>query len=262
MIAEALNVLFKTAQQAAGAENQAMVIELPGVPGKVAVVNASGVLTFHDKLPPKRAHALGSIAEVKGFVDFAKDQLEGTPSVWYDEDGIVVVVQDDADSQRIDTAKVAFEPTQTHEVLREIGEKWFRQKDFVRLLRVTLADAATDSTRHLLAVSRVLGFSNSTAGHAKVEHGRQSLGRDIEDQVTSEVGDLPDEVTFSVRLFTDPVLSRRFPIRCAVDIDPAAATFNLAPLAEAFEDAVDEQLALLGEQLHGELECPVFRGRP
>ncbi len=262
MLADALRFLFDEGKKAAGSANQATILELPGLPGMFAIVNAAGDLKEYDKFPPKRLHTLGSVAEVKPFVDFAAETLDASPSVWYSEDGIVVVLTDDKMSQRDDQAKVTFEPTQTHETLRAIGERWFPQKDFVRLLRVTLADAATDSTRHLLAVSRVLGFSSSTAGHGTVQLGRQSLGKDIEDQVTSEVGDLPDEVVFNARLFTDPNMTRRFAIRCAVDVDARNATFNLAPLAEAFEDAVDEHLALLGQELSGELECPVFRGRP
>jgi hypothetical protein len=152
--------------------------------------------------------------------------------------------------------------TQSYATLMGVGAKWLSQKEFVRLLRITLADAATDSSRHLLKAARVISFSATSGGKALAEHGRQSLGRDIEEQVTSEVGDIPEEVEFSVRLFTDPGLTRRFPVRCAVDINAKDATFNLSPLAEQLDDALSQQLELIGDQLRGEVKCPVFRGRP
>lgn len=262
MIADALRVLFDEAKRAAGSANQATILEPPGLPGSFLLVTADGKVEARDKMAPKRSHLLGSLTEVKEFVEFATEKLQASPSVWYSESGVVIVLNDTAHALRQDQAVVKFEPTQSHDLLRGIADHWYPQKDFVRLLRVALADAATDSTRRLLAVSRVLGFSNSVAGHGKVELGRQSLGRDIEDQVTSEVGDLPEEVTFNVRLFTDSSLTRRFSIPCAVDVDARNATFNLAPLAEAFDDAVADQLALIGQELEGELTCPVFRGRP
>lgn len=262
MIAEALNVIQDSARLAAGAVNKVAVVTLPQEPKKYAVVKADGTVEFRDVAPADRKHCLGEIGEVAGFVKFAEESLKGKPSVWYAPDGVIVVVADAPDSHRADRAVAPLIGTQTYATLLAVGAKWLAQKDFVRLLRVTLADAATDSSQQLLKAARVISFSATSGGKALAEHGRQSLGRDIEEQVTSEVGDIPEEVEFNVRLFTDPGLTRRFPVRCAVDINAKDATFNLCPLAEQLDDALSQQLELIGEQLRGEVACPVFRGKP
>lgn len=262
MIADALKLIQSTAQQAASAAGQLSVIELPKEPDRYAIVSADGSFEIRDAAPPPRAHVLGSLDQVDDFVASVSERFGATPTVWYDGDGIVVVIHDTEASQRRDAAKLKFRPTSTWTELCHHAEEWLPQKEFVRFLRITLADAATDSSRQLLRVCRVIGFSNSAGVASTVEHGRQSLGRDIEQQVKSEVGDLPEEITLNVRIFDDPSLTRRFAIRCAVDVEPRNATFNLCPLPGALGDAVDEQLDLIGRELTDSVECPVFRGKP
>ena len=262
MIAEALSLIQTTAQNAASAASKVAVVALPQEPKKYAVVKADGTVEFRDVAPQDRKHCLGEIGEVAEFVKFAADTLKGKPSVWYAADGVIVVVADAPESHRADRAVAPLIATQSYATLLSIGTKWLPQKEFVRLLRVTLADAATDSTRQLLKAARVISFSATSGGKALAEHGRQSIDRSIEEQVSSEVGDLPEEVEFNVRLFTDPGLTRRFAVRCAVDINAKDATFNLCPLAEQLDDALSQQLELIGDQLRGEVTCPVFRGKP
>lgn len=267
MIAEALQ-LFKTAVEgAAGAASKAHFTMIDGRPREVAKVGADGSVTFLDAAPPDRRHVLASVAQVPTFVEFATEKLNGRPSVWYDASGVRVVVVDDAPSHRADFAAVDFDHDQTFVRLSNLAGTWFPQKAFVRLLRVDLADAATESSLNLLKVSRVIGFSESTGSHGTVELGRQSLGKDIESQIRSEVGDFPDSVTLNVRIFDDPFLTRRFEITCAVDVNPREGTFNLAPLPGQLSEAVDEQVRLIGVYLDshesiGEADVPLFNGRP
>lgn len=262
MIAEALKLLLDTAADAAGSKDKATVLPLPLEPRIYAVVSPDGSVEYRSAAPPIRQHKIHGIDEVAGFVQFTEDDLSNKPTVWFSGSGVSVVMEDTDTDPRDDRATVKLERTQAHATLAAIGKSWFPQKEFVRLLRITLADAATDETLNLLRVVRVLSFSESIAGHGKIEHGRQSLGRDIEAEVKSDAGELPETVAFNVRLYTDPGLTQRFQVVFAVDVNPKDGTFNLSPLGESLTDAVDAQVEAIGERLRAAVKCPVFRGEP
>ena len=263
MIREAMELFKDQVAGAAGAKGKVELLDVPGDPRHYMIVSADGTHTIAEKSPPPRVHSLDTIDAVIEYVTWAETNLTGDPTVWFDGETIRVILDDADDSQRINRVSCELAYTPTWKKIDWLGEQWLAQKAFVRLLRITLADAATESSQQLLRVARVLAFSNSSAGHGKVEHGRQSLGLDIEEEVKSEAGEIPDEITLNVRIFDDPRTTRRFEIRLAVDINAREGTFNLCPVPGSVEEALEDQVNTIGGWLDHELpDVAVFRGTP
>jgi sRNA-binding carbon storage regulator CsrA len=101
------------------------------------------------------------------------------------------------------------------------------------------------------------------SGHGDVGPGRSSYGTDVKGEISSVNDDLERyrQLTLNVRLYDDPALQVRRPIRVFLDDDPLARNFQLIPVAGEIKRAVDaEQLYVHG--LLSETGHPVFRGSP
>lgn len=130
------------------------------------------------------------------------------------------------------------------------------QADFIRMLRVSLNGAVPGS---FISTCRSLKFSKTDNGSAKVEHGKESMGREVNRSVMTEDGAFPDEVILTLTAYEECVGPEWiFPVRCAVDIDIDTCCFTLTPLAgemSAMRRSTHQKLArVLADELDGVVE--------
>jgi len=266
---DALKLIQETAIASSGAKDKVQILAIPGSQiGEVAAVKPDG--TFERFLPatrpPCRRHALRSVAEIGPFVEYAKQQLAAQPVIWYAEEGVSIVFDDSPDSLRHDHASVPLNHTKAFERLQVLagGDSWSAQKSFIRMLRVVFGECLPEeSGEQLLKTLRLISFKSTNTGYNKAEHGRESIGRDVERELQADAGEIPEQVTLHVRPFDDPALTLRSPVRCALEIDPDECKFTLVPMAEALEkliaDAMDTIHTMLESQCGG---VPIFHGSP
>lgn len=255
---EVLENIQKTAVDAAGAVNKVQVIELPGEPDYVyGVVTPDGKLERRVAEPEPRDHRLVSLAEA---VLFATDK--GTPEksvIWFDRDRVAIVLDDET---RRDRAALPLNYTPQMELLIKIeaDAKKYDQQAFRRLLRIDLADCRPDDV--LLNWVSDMRFTNAGSVTGRLEHGRESMGKDLEVDALSDIGNCPEMINLSVRVFDDPSLMVKRQVRCAVEILPKEQAFRLVPLPLELDNAIELEMSDVGESLRKAVKCKVFRGTP
>ena len=79
-------------------------------------------------------------------------------------------------------------------------------------------------------------------------------------------GALPEYVTFTFPIFANPCLRTiRGSVECALDPDPATATFRVIPMPGTLDLAADAAVTTVGDKLRDALKDagpPVYHGRP
>lgn len=264
---DTLQQILQTAVEAAGSGGKVVTLDLPASERgeRYVLIDKDGKHEFVTPNPPPRKHSLGNLEQVTEFVAYVKDTFDANPVVWHNDAGVAVIIDDSVGSQRRDRATLRYEKTPEFRLLEkwaaDKGSQAFTQKQLVLLLRVELSDVATESSSDLLAKAKAMSGITSSAARGKVDHGRESLGRDIEAEVSSEIGDIPEVVEFSVRLLTDPLRRVRYPIKCAVDIDPQTLNTRLIPRPADVRDALQSEADEIAMYLDKECECPVFYGK-
>lgn len=118
------------------------------------------------------------------------------------------------------------------------------QQSFVRLLRTTLAGCVPGPD--ILTMVRKLKQSTQSTSEGEIQHGKESLGKNIMSKVSGE-GAIPEQVTLVVPLFEN--FPQRFPVVCDLEIDPGSMTFQLTPLPQELTKASDAALEALRELL-------------
>jgi hypothetical protein len=212
--------------------------------------------------PPPRAHKVGSVADLCALADrFAAGGA--TPAVWYNEDVVVLVIDDGELDHRAERATLELDFSRRFLALRglEASNEWKNQKDMIRLLRIDLAGCLAPSA--LLTPLRKVRYETGSAGTADRQHGRESVGREVTSQVHAS-DSLPEEVFLECPVWSTPGLTKTFAVRCTFEIEPEAGLFRLKPMADDLERVV----GLANEHLCGELkngigeDVPVYHGAP
>jgi hypothetical protein len=280
---ETLELIQKTAVEAASSVGKAHVLELPG--DQFAVITQEGVSAAQPVPPKARSHKLNSIDYAIRFAQHHSRQggpvaglLPGpaaaapaadapaelpTPEptavvVWYGIDKIVVML-DDATRRDVASCPLEFDPTFL--LLQKSHNQKYCQVEFRRLLRIDLATARRDD--ELLRWVSSMAFDNQSKTGATITNSKTSLGKAVLEAAMSELGECPDTITLDVCVLTDPSMRNfRQPITCAVEILANECAFRLVPLPNEINRAINDQLAAIGERLHHDLACPVFQGTP
>lgn len=130
----------------------------------------------------------------------------------------------------------------------------FRQREFLDLLRVQLAGALDEAGERLIAFVRKFRVDTNDQMTAELKRDRESLGRSVHSEVQSEAGDMPEQITVSVRVFTDRACQWRVPIRCLVDFSTQDHVFRLIPEPESLSDAIDDTLLAIGDRITADVE--------
>lgn len=255
MIQEALELL---AQQAVKASTPHVIEQT--AESMVVVVN--GKIETIDRHHKPRAHFISCLDDMITLANrFHEGAIaEDAPVVWYDENDVVLVI-DDLD-HRCHTARFTLKSSDIFTrilTLAKLGPQ--SQKQFVRLLRVELAGTLQPGI--LLNQVRKIKFDNGTVTSGHLARDRESLGREINSRVESD-GEIPETVTLEVPVYKSLGERCTYSLACAVEVDPGNMTFQLIPLPDEIERVQQLAVESIGERLHAGLDkaVPAYYGRP
>lgn len=244
MLAEAINVIQATAVAAARPQK----LEI-GNPHQSAYL-VDGELKQFEHERPARQHTVYDLQSLKPW-------CEETTPIWHDDDRVVVILDDDG--HRDDTVEMPLPLHPTFEALCEAPRN-VDQAAMIRWLRLNLKDILDKDHPNLISLLREIRITQNVAGTGTVTHGRESMGKTIDNAVTG-VDAVPEDVLLRVPLWLhhDAFVS----VPCYFDIDTSNVKFTLAPKPGAIEQAKADGQAWLHEQLE-ELapESSVFFGTP
>lgn len=221
---------------------------------KLAYVVADQMVTI-DTEPTPRKHEVKSLDDA---LELANRFANRSPVVWYDEDAVVLVI-DDA-SHRTETATFRLHTSEVFDKLAELhkSKPKLDQKAFVRLLRIDLAGTLDPVV--LLNAVRAVRWSSTT--DVNVGKQRESLGRDIEARCT-DGKDLPENVTLNVPVYRVAGERTPLPCRCSVEVDAADGTFRLLPLPDELDKVRQAAIASIAARLGAGLgDVPCYYGKP
>lgn len=202
-------------------------------------------------------------ADLQTIISLANRFHGDTPAVWYGIERVTAILRDGDDNDR-DWVTLRLKHAPQYNLLRSLekGDKWFEQKLLVRLLRIDL-DGAHDPLE-LLEKVRGMKFESGSVTTGKVKRQDESLGRSISGSVTSDEGELPEEVTMNIAIYSNPGEDTRYPVVCAVETDALAAKIQLVPLPGELDRAVQLAMASIATRLGANLTegIPVYHGTP
>lgn len=142
-------------------------------------------------------------------------------------------------------------PCLQFEAVRACPTRKLTPVEFVKMLRIELAGCVPEE---FLAWARQLKFAARTESDSDIQVGRESMGRKIENQV-SGIAAVPETVWLEVPTHDDLVdadgVLVRFGVECAVDLDYAAGTLRLVPLAGELTAALRSADEWICTQLKG-----------
>jgi|SRR5579863_3284674 len=257
MLNELFQAILKTGQEAQGAR----VMESPDT-GPGYWMQHDGELKWQDRKPAPSDHKARSLETLTAFAMALADHAEQPlPVVWYSRAGVVLLVDDSTRRDRVTVELVYSRPLNCLADCNARAVVW-SQKDFIRILRTTFADCL-GSCGEILRNVRTLQFNRSEVGNSSLQQGKASLGKKIESEVTG-YDLIPDYLTFQVPVFEGGVIHLLAGVRCALEVDPATATFQLIPLPGQIERAIAEAEDVIAEQLIEALgdKVPVYYGVP
>ena len=141
------------------------------------------------------------------------------------------------------------------------GLQGMDQKEFLWVLRRHLWKALGELGSTLIPALKSISFKNGVAGKSLVGQGREAMGREIEQEVLSDRGDIPETIELTISIYKDPVLDFPQKILCDLEVNAASQTFSLVPLSGEFDQAMSRTQGQLKKILSAD-EFPVFLGSP
>lgn len=157
----------------------------------------------------------------------AEGSIVSLSQVYVSESGVTVVLDETDRTERV-TMDFAFSPQ--FQALKRL-EQPTNQKALVTALRSALYGCC--GYIDIVNVVRKIQFNRTSDGKTTVEHGRESLGRSVEKAVQSMGGEIPEELTFVVSLFSVPSdVPTRIELRYAIDIDVDNENIKLVPIGD------------------------------
>lgn len=213
------------------------------VPGKL-LIKEPGVEGYKEvELPRNRQLAVESIDGIVAAVKLAIDRYNGKPTVFVSVDGIVVSFDESDGSQFTQNAiyRHKWSP-QWQRILGLVGGETFSIDDVRKLLRVEMRACSTTSSEKLAAALVKMSAKTSATVGSTRESNRETLGRDVESEVRSDAGEIPNSFVFEVRPSMDVLLTRKFDIDVSVDVSPRNLDHELTAEAVDVENAINETL--------------------
>lgn len=220
--------------------------------GTYYLVGPTGLAERKVAAPAWHNETLDTPAELRQFI---KDNRKQSDAVFFDESAIVYVY--DLDDRR-HRAACPLKLNPQFKWLRDESAQQFRQPDFIRLLRITLKGCVSPDS-NLLQLVRQLKFNATQDGGATIQHGKESIGRNITAQVTGEAA-IPEEVTLMLSVFEN----FRFAVNvlCAVEINPHDQTFRLTPYPLQLRAAMDLTMDEIDQFFEADDLPNAYRGNP
>lgn len=226
-----------------------------GGDGRKVYVDQAGKIETIDVEPALRAHKVASLDDLIA----AAKRWNANPTLWV-SDTAIVLMPDDTD--RRDKVTLALEKSAAYRRLEAL-EKCpdLNQLEMLRTLRIDLAGTANRA--NLITVIRSLKWKQSSSGNVDVQQGKESLGKQIENEVTG-AGEIPEAVIVACAVYSNPGESaKRYPVACDLEVVPADQAFRFRPVADELRNvltlAQGDMVAALRTALPS---VPVFFGTP
>lgn len=188
--------------------------------------------------PAPRQHVALSPEAIRDYLN-----AESVESIWFSRAAVVAIL----DAERRERITFTLQLSDQLKTLQTLEKRqWMKQAQFVSLLRISLHDCLGPAG-DILATCRRLKFKQLQDGEAAIEHGKASIGRTLQAEL-SGAGIIPELVSMDVPVFHNLrlPLSR---VQCAIDIDAPAESLALIPLAGEIERAIQAAESKLGERL-------------
>lgn len=250
MLKDALEFLGRTFGEAKSARK----LDLPG-DGRKVYVDQAGTLVPLDIPPGNRGHKVDAVDDLIA----AAQKWNTSPVVWINGESVVLVTND---ADRRDSVTLPL--VKSHQfatLIRLVKDPELDQTEMIRLLRIDLAGAA--GRAELLAAIRKLKWRTAVSGDANIQHGNESMGKMIENEVTGG-GSIPESV-----LVTCPVYQNHgerdnsFGILCDLEIVASDQAFRFKPIPDEIERVTEAALAGIRDRITEALpEVAIFFGKP
>ncbi len=222
-------------------------------PGYYFVRNPGGKAELVKAKPSLHCEKIESPVEMDKFIAQrmgAKALLN--PAIFYDEDAVVLAY--DIDDRR-DFAICNLQRSSQWNKLQQVANKAMPQKDFIRLLRVDFRGCLADTS--LLNLLRGVQWTANDSGQTNIQHGKESLGRQITSQVQG-VDVIPEELALTIPVFENH--SFRVRVQCAIDVIVDSRSFGITPFPQEMHNALESALDDILLQFSKEGYPPAFRG--
>lgn len=248
MIAEALKLIQDTARKAHGTH------DLPTCSThEERVLLPNGDVDVVTHVIPPRQHVVHDIESLSAFVADLPDVV-----IWHESTNVVAVLNDAAYRDSRLTMPLPIHPTFT--ALDDMSGEVFSQKQLIDYLRLNLKKEVDSAVPGFIGAIREVRFVNNASGESNIQHGRESMGKRIEQSVAG-VDALPEDFTLQVPLWLhlDCVVS----VECALIVETAEGKFRCGPKPGAIEQAKVAGQKWLGKQLESQCEkAVVYFGSP
>jgi hypothetical protein len=114
---------------------------------------------------------------------------------------------------------------------------WHKQKDVMSALRDQLFSSAEPT---LLPLIRNLVFKRRSESSGSLHHGKDMMGKSVEESVSTKNGEAPDRTTFAIPLFSASDFRAHAPrIECTVDYDATNETVRFVPVNDELTVAIN-----------------------
>ena len=229
-------------------------LPIPGDHRKV-LLSQNGTHSERAVPTPDRGHTVYSVGDL---IDAAK-RWDKAPVIWHDH-AAVVLVCDDGD--RFDRVTLPLAQAETFAAISKLASHCtFDQRALLRLLKFDLAGTLSVPL-NLANNLRALKFRTSSSAAEDIQHGKESLGKAIEAEV-SGADALPEQVTLATRVYSTFGEDEKWPIVCAFDIDVQEQKFRLKPLPGELEETIQRAQASIRQRIATALpDVAVFFGKP
>lgn len=207
--------------------NAVQVVTLPGENERVLLIYPNGEREFETLEPPARKHVVKGIESI---VAMAENQS----SVWVDRTG-VVILHDDYDRFGRSSMPLTFTPQLLRIQQLEKSPGPFKQSDLVLELR-TMFRNCLQHAGDIVNVLRSLKFRVNASGNSEVGHGKASIGRSLEAEITGSKA-LPEYVTFAVQVWNE-LPAHVVKIEVAFEPDAATETLRFIPIPGQVEQQI------------------------
>lgn len=193
--------------------------------------------------------------ELQKFVEEHKDDADVTdPAIFYNTESIVFIYNE---KDRGDKATCDLVTSTVWDQLFA-GPPLMDQRSFINFLRITLRNCIMQGPG-LLNLVRTIKFAGTSGMEGNIQHGNESLGKSITNQVTGQDA-FPEEVLLSIPIFEN--FQRSYQVPCALIIEPAIAKFQLTPYPLVMQMAMDQVLLDIAAVFGDDDMPPIYRGQP
>lgn len=226
MLKEALELIQKSARDAA--DLKSLYTENPH---QTRVLLRDGVIDVVQAAFPPRKH---EVYDLQSLADWSVRTDSTTAVIWHNDEQVVLVLDDAA--YRENTVELPLPKHPKFSALERLDESLPKtQKELLSFLRLNLKAEIDAAVPGFIGLLREIRIAQQSTGSAAVQHGRESMGRTIDNSVTGADA-IPEDFSVQVPLWLH--LDCRVELEMAFDIDVEQAKFALRPKPGELEKAL------------------------